>query len=133
MMHVRGLSMDKLITYDEMKAALEGCVAERGADFVYPEEWKRESETPYGFKKKVCQYVNEDGTPGCIIGMAVMKNWPHIELREATGADEILDLYADSKASALAMECQLYQDDGHSWGESLSMAIQYAEEEYEQD
>lgn len=47
------------ITEQETEKLLANAVADRGEDFVYPEEWK------YGAD---CQYFLPDGKPACIVG-----------------------------------------------------------------
>ena len=62
-----------MTTYAEMKAALERAVEERGADFVYPEEWR---------ETRMCRYRLPDGRPGCIVGLAMSYLMPDVVLQE---------------------------------------------------
>lgn len=114
------MTTEKLISYDEMKAALECAVAERGEGFVYPEEWKRKELGDIGSS---CQYRLEDGTPGCIVGMAMSYLRPDVVLPEFTGSERALDGLVDDLADHLAAEAQRHQDMGATWGEALERAI----------
>lgn len=86
-----------MITYAEMKAALERAVEERGADFVYPEEW-RETKIRHDTEIHLCRYRLPDGRPGCIVGLAMSYLMPDVVLREFRGAAEALEIVKEPQA-----------------------------------
>lgn len=113
--------MTQEITRENFTAAIEAVVAERGESFVY--------EKPEGFR--ACQYTNEDGTPGCLIGAALAKlgytaentrglertypdsyGYSAREILEALGIDDSTLLIAATKA-------QNRQDDGLEYHAAL--------------
>lgn len=103
---------DKLITYDEMKAALERAVAERGEGFVY------EAPDP----RLGCVYYDADFKPSCIVGLAMSYLRPHRRLQEGPAAVSLSGL-ADDKARCLADFVQQFQDGGEPWGLALSQGL----------
>lgn len=105
-----------MITYAEMKAALVRAVSERGYDFVYPEEWKGEEEG--------CLYRLPDGSPACIIGLAMSYLKPDAVLKEGRPARFSLRNYCEPRAIDLAMQVQCRQDTRRSWGAALKEALE---------
>lgn len=101
-----------LITYDEMKAALERAVAERGEGYVYP-----------GNGGGGCSYYKPDGSPDCLIGLAVSYIRPDVRLQWGTYAEEALFDIADSRAVRLAHIAQHQQDTRAPWGHALKIAV----------
>lgn len=111
--------MNKLITLEEMRGAVRRAVDERGRDFVYPWQWMRHPplcDTP------CCVYKNKDGTPSCIVGLAVSYLRPNVVLREFEAAHEVLPGLADDDATWYAQKAQGIQDQGGTWGEALDAA-----------
>lgn len=104
-----------MITYAEMKAALVRAVSERGYDFVYPEEWKGEEEG--------CLYRLPDGSPACIIGLAMSYLKPDAVLEEGRPARFSLRNYCEPRAIDLAVQVQWRQDTRHSWGVALGQSL----------
>ena len=105
-------------TDEDFIAAMRKAVAERGEDFVYPDEWRKASED-----KQSCLYVHED-KPACLIGLAVYI---------ATGK-LVPDGYEGSIAGVVVKSCvpgvsdivvhaafkaQAAQDVGETWGQAL--------------
>lgn len=108
----------EVLTYTEAVALLDRAVAERGEDYVYPEEER----TAMGD----CRYFF-DGHPSCIIG--------HVLAYKGIGAEQIKDYegkYVGAVISKffvpaidvalLFTEAQSMQDNGHSWGQAVSEA-----------
>jgi hypothetical protein len=113
------------ITYDMAVAALEAAVEEKGADYVYPESEKVED---------TCQYLNEDGSPSCIVGNALMRLGVTRLPRHGTGSPSAYTLLvatdygpepvalADERTARLFEWAQHVQDDGTPWGEAVRLA-----------
>jgi len=131
------------ITRETFTAAMEAAVAERGADWTYPEPTPK---TPgyAGFQADdwhsgnwgACVYSTPDGTPACIIGLALHKidpalvpEWDTVApatsvLRDAGVTDYLLRVAARA--------AQREQDSGKTWGEALAVyrhVLQTGEEE----
>ena len=84
-------------------------VNERGADWLYPVEWRR------GGKETNCKNLHDDGTAACIIGfIAVDQGLPTIADSEAVSDAENW-VVSDSVGSAMKA-AQVAQDDGETWG-----------------
>jgi len=114
--------MRKTLTYDDAVALLDRAVAEKGADYVYPEEEKREGGE---FGSMMCQYRTDSGGPSCIIGfvgnyLGVLDQFteakPGVENLKNAGYD------FDNRTYALLDESQSDQDWGITWGESVERA-----------
>jgi hypothetical protein len=114
-----------LITLSEMRAAIRRAVEERGADFVYPDEWKM-SERPSTHAQ--CQYRRGDGTPACIVGLAMSYLRPDVVLTEFVSAHDVLGGHATRNAIEFAANAQACQDDGATWGEALASAEDWVAE-----
>lgn len=122
--------MTNLFDVPEVLVALEAAVAERGADYVYDY-----GSTPSGN----CVYVGSDGTPSCIVGVALSKLGVSVETLKAegqTGAaggrtpfnaiaigsrSDLAALLTPAAVNVLAA-AQFRQDSGESWGEALNAA-----------
>lgn len=114
------------ITRENFTAAMRAAVAERGEDFVYPAEGSELAEQGWREEEdQGCVYVLPDGSPACLIGLALYKIDPglltHVEfqsdiaswvLGRAGVQDEMLLRAAD--------RAQNEQDEGASWGKALS-------------
>lgn len=113
-------------TREEVTAAIEEAVAEKGNDYIYPNY-------DYG-----CSYADENGEPSCIVGHVVAKldpekfaavvdledgpggSWPvyrrsDYEFQKVVGFGDIFD---DETIRALSA-AQSRQDKGDTWGEAL--------------
>lgn len=112
----------QLITLDEMRTAIKRAVEERGEDYIYPEEWKKSSPDILYGEDYQCQYRNEDGSPSCIIGLAVSYINPNIILKEFTCAHLALRDMAEDDAGLYATIAQAGQDQGNTWGEAYKAA-----------
>lgn len=108
--------MSSLITYDEMKAALERAVAERGEGYVY------EAPDP-GLG---CVYRDAEDKPSCIVGLAMSYLRPDLRLRERT-ALEVLEGIAEPRAIVLAHAVQVAQDAQYTWGAALAYGLEHVE------
>lgn len=107
---------NKLITLDEMRDAIKRAVAERGKSYVYP---GASSDSEKGVE---CRYRFEDGTPGCIVGLAVSYVDPKLTLPERKNAEYALEGVAEFTAITYALKAQDAQDIGRTWGDALSVA-----------
>ena len=84
-------------------------VNERGADWVYPDEWRRAGEGTN------CKNLHYDGTAACSIGfIAVDQGLPTFEDNNAA-SDAGNWVVSDSVGSAREA-AQSAQDDGKTWG-----------------
>ena len=84
-------------------------VNERGADWVYPDEWRRDGEGTN------CKNLHCDGTAACIIGfIAVDQGLPTFEDNNAASDAENW-VVSDSVGSAMEA-AQSAQDGGATWG-----------------
>lgn len=119
------------VTMADAIEMLEQAVQERGEDYVYPDEWK--------YQGLLCQYVIGDGTPGCIVGTALinngvisetqaddLRNSPnnHSGIVSMLGWLGIKDRF-DFRAINVLGEAQSAQDNGKTWGEALERAKDY--------
>lgn len=112
----------RLITLDEIRAAIKRAVEERGEDYVYPEEEKKENPIRHSME---CQYRKADGTPSCLIGLAVYYINPDIVLPEFRGAWVALQEFADRDAIDYAQAAQTVQDEGGTWGKAYHRAEEW--------
>lgn len=109
---------------EKFTAALEKAVAERGADWVYPADWKGSGDPDYASSGPTCQYVWGD-QPGCIIGYTLHELGTELaELRkfEFSGAYQVVSIAlpeVSQRVLLAAMEAQMQQDAGKTWGEAL--------------
>lgn len=112
------------ITRENFTAAMRAAVAERGEDWVYPEEGSELAEQGWRSEEGTCVYVLPDGSPACLIGLALYKIDPglltHVELQSddvsvvmgrAGVRDRLLLLAAD--------RAQTKQDRDEPWGDAL--------------
>ena len=113
------------ITRENFTAAMRAAVAERGADWVYPAQGSELAEQGWRSEGGTCVYALPDGSPACLIGLALYKIDPglltHVEFQyddasrvmgRAGVRDEMLLLAAGG--------AQTRQDVGVSWGDALS-------------
>jgi len=104
-------------TYDvpEVLAALRDVVADKGADYMYPEELKNRNGN--------CVYVR-DGRPACIVGHVLARlnfNLLGQSVVRRNGSAGMLDGVTGRAAQALR-QAQRTQDSGDSWGLALAAA-----------
>lgn len=123
--------MSTTLTEDDQKfiEAVRASVAERGAAWVYPPavplygDTYKEDEWHYG-EWGACVYSKGDGTPACIIGLALSKIDPALvpvygDTRNASAVLSHLPLKLSEGAILAARYAQMTQDEGDSWGEAL--------------
>lgn len=70
--------MTHIITEAEFTAAMEAAVAERGEDFVYPDEWRDKTKRDIFGPDGPCLYSLPSGEPACLIGLALFKIDPKL-------------------------------------------------------
>lgn len=113
------------ITRENFTAAMRAAVAERGEDFVYPERGSELAKQGWRSEQGTCVYVLPDGTPACLIGLALYKIDPglltHVEF-PFDGAGGVMGRAGvqDEMLLQAADMAQIEQDYGASWGDALS-------------
>ena len=117
------------LTTTNVLAALEAVVAERGADWVYPDEWRDDG---------VCRYV-VDGCPACIVGAALAHLGVPVDVLAVFETSAAMLTYElgelghvhkddDQWATAALVRAQFVQDGSPpdrppgTWGEALVAA-----------
>lgn len=112
------------ITGKQALEALRKAVELRGADFIYPEEWRTESHGQ-------CRYVHE-GQPACIVGVALDTLGVNLIGRANASADALLinpswsDVDVTLEATRIFYRAQVTQDNRQTWGAALAAAEQAA-------
>lgn len=105
-----------VITEEQFTQAMRDAVAERGEGYEYNGD-------PAILSGPRCSYRHADGQPGCLIGLALDKLG--ITDPEETEAPEALKPYGLSKTvRAAAVEAQVEQDLGTSWGQALAIYLE---------
>ena len=105
-------------TDEDFIAAMRKAVAERGEDFVYPDEWREASED-----RESCMYVHK-GKPACLIGLAVYiatgKLVPD-DLEGSTAGFVVRSCVpgVSDVVGRAAFKAQAAQDVGETWGQAL--------------
>jgi hypothetical protein len=127
----------KTMTYGEVLAILNEAVAERGADWTYPEQGECQTcadQEPCDWHcSEGCRYFTYDKQPCCIVGYFIDKAIDTSKLDtnifEGEAAVSALtqlemwdELLLDEKTQELLMIAQGYQDSGRTWGVSVSLA-----------
>lgn len=113
------------ITRENFTAAMRAAVAERGEDFVYPAQGSELAEQGWRSEQGTCVYDLPDGSPACLIGLALYKIDPgllaHVEL-QYDGASEVMGRAGvqDEMLLLAANVAQRRQDAGAPWGDALS-------------
>lgn len=114
----------RTITATILRDLVDTAIAERGADWTYPEEWRDALGS--------CQYAQEDAAgnlaPACIVGHvlwqidpAVLK-WVHANGEGRVAEAVLYDLKESGvvgfteDALEAALRLQMTQDDGSTWG-----------------
>ena len=127
----------KRLSYGEVLAILNQAVAERGADWIYPEQGECETcanEEPCDWHcSEGCRYFTYDKQPCCLVGYVIDKaidtskletEW--IEGKFAGSALKTLEdweeLSLDERTKELLVRAQSYQDSYKTWGEAVSLA-----------
>ena len=113
------------ITRENFTAAMRAAVAERGEDFVYPAEGSELTEQGWRSERGTCVYVLPDGSPACLIGLALYKIDPglltYVE-SQFENASRVMGRAGvqDGMLLLAADRAQGEQDDGAPWGDALS-------------
>lgn len=115
---------------EQVLEALDAVVAERGEDYVYPQEWRRG-----GVSNGLCRYVTPDGAgPACIVAAVLVRFGTPLErLSECEGqsADYVLTklfgLSYISYQSGVLTRAQGVQDSGRTWGQARDEARELGE------
>lgn len=127
------------LTYDRAVELLERAVAERGVDYVYPEDEKAQYD-PH--REQQCSYyVGNNGgfRPSCIIGMVIdylglreqfLANRGLYEGNPGTNVLSALGVAFDKTTLSLLGEAQTQQDNGATWGDAVERATAVVEEEW---
>ena len=108
-------------TDEEFEAALERAVQERGEDYVYPQRNKDKWVDEYHNQAGGCVYSTPDGTPACIIGLALSYLDPSLvpDYNDTNAARDVLPGIVSSVAATAAQYAQDVQDGGDTWGVAL--------------
>lgn len=101
------------ITEAQFTKAMQEAVAERGEDYVYRVRVNGS-----------CVYVDADGSPSCLIGLALSKINPsrlpdYHHPRNSIPALTLLDGIVPDAVAWAADDAQTIQDTGHTWAEAL--------------
>lgn len=113
------------ITRENFTAAMRAAVAERGEDWAYPAEGSELAEQGWRSEEGTCVYVLPDGSPACLIGLALYKIDPglltHVEF-QYDDASRVMSRAGvqDSVLLLAAGMAQNTQDDDVPWGDALS-------------
>jgi len=110
------------ITIENFTKAMEEAVAERGSGWLYPDQVATNVEDDWHTVSGTCQYQTKDGTPACIIGVALSKIDPDLvpEYDTNKSALAVLRNLGAGEALALAADvAQGMQDSGLRWGVAL--------------
>lgn len=111
-----------MITEEQFTQAMRDAVAERGEDWVYPQLPNDDSDrTDDWHEVGSCIYVHADGTPACLIGLALSKIDPALlpTRAEVEPACNFLVGVVPESVRYAAQAAQNAQDCGEPWGEAL--------------
>ena len=114
------------ITRENFTAAMRAAVAERGEDWVYPADGSELAEQGWRSEDGTCVYVLPDGSPACLIGLALYKIDPAlVEGLEGENAVALRLLHRlgveDVGLYGAAWDAQWVQDLGETWGNALKI------------
>jgi len=127
----------KTMTYGEVLAILNDAVAERGADWVYPDQVDCDAcidQEPCDWHcSEGCRYFTYDKQPCCLVGYFIDKaidtsqlDTNILEGEAATAVLKQLEMWdalsLDERTWEMLMIAQSYQDSYKTWGESVSLA-----------
>ena len=114
------------VTRENFTAAMRAAVAERGEDWVYPAEGSELAEQGWREEEGTCVYVLPDGSPACLIGLALYKIDP--ALVEGLEGENVTALrllqrlgVEDGELYWAAQDAQDTQDVGKTWGNALKI------------
>ena len=113
-----------VITFEEMKTALRRAVKERGEDFVYP-VGKPAWMTLNSLGTPVCRYALDDGSPACIVGLALSYLCPLDKPvpNNHTIPNAYPSVSFSEGALTLAADVQYAQDRGVPWGFAVESSL----------
>jgi hypothetical protein len=111
------------INRETFREALVAAIEQRGADFVYPEDWK----VDVGYGKTGCVYYKKDVGAACIIGKALENLGVDVEKLQDGGTANWWSAgmalahvgVRDNPLMEAATIAQSRQDKGKPWGEAL--------------
>ena len=115
------------ITRENFTAAMRAAVAERGEDWVYPAEGSELAEQGWRSEEgQECVYVLPDGSPACLIGLALYKIDPALVEGLEGDVATALRLFQrlgveDGRLYGAAQDAQDAQDSGVTWGNALKI------------
>ena len=115
-------------TLEETIELARQAVEDRGADFVYPDEWRTD-----GTRQGWCRYaVIEDGqlTPACIVGhildqVSLLNESYLLEEDPASNLTAVEDNF-DYYARRFLDEIQGFQDRNFTWGDAVDRAKEFS-------
>ena len=100
--------------------AMRDAVAERGRDYVYPL-----GNPDYALHDSSCVYSTPDGTPACLIGLALSKVMPEAvpeyDAPTETADELLLPLGFSQIVADAAFAAQTVQDTERTWGLALDV------------
>ena len=113
------------ITRENFTAAMRAAVAERGEGFVYPAQGSELAEQGWRSEEGTCVYDLPDGSPACLIGLALYKIDPglltHVGFQVDSASRVMSRVGVQDEMLLLAADmAQDEQDVGVSWGKALS-------------
>lgn len=121
-----------VITFIDALARIAPVVAAR-PDYVNAvPQINPESGQPIPGSYKTCQYVNEDGSPSCVVGCAFATEINRAGITYTSFSNQIpvtalfheaLDLRMTRKATDFLREVQTAQDTGATWAEALQKGL----------
>lgn len=122
-----GSDAGEIYDSEAIQGLLERAVAERGEDFIYPDQSDADSPWRLHAEAGVCRYARADtGEPACIVGLVLS----YIGLFDVAKANEGKGIYQFGvelpiTAGGLRMlqRAQGTQDSGASWGVALKRAL----------
>lgn len=120
--------MPEYLTYARALVLLREVIAEKGEDYVYPRRDARD----VGHGVVVTCFYAEYDQPSCIVGHVLHRaGVPLDQMAVIEGLTPVDDAarpwfaeHADDDARRLLNEVQANQDEQHSWGESLRLALE---------
>lgn len=121
------------LTPEQAVRLLERAVAERGKDYVYRAEERKEAEARDGDPAAIaCSYAEPDGSPSCMVGLALSYVGANPVIMEDIGGwamGVLPDLGVALGTARVFQEAQSAQDMGKTWGVALEAARRRALDE----
>ncbi len=126
------------LTFEQARDGLRKAVETRGADFVYPDEWRVGASDDFpgaGY----CVNFGPDNEPRCIVGFVLWLNGitPDTDDWRTAGVDRLSGrdgddnietmLFIDNKTYVMLAHAQGEQDKRRPWGDAVRRAEKTAE------